>query len=1311
MKQFDKQGATVVSRSARHRVAESHDSEDALQGAEDAEDGREKNPLPVVDPADPLRCIVSGAGLASATTRVVANFKIEAFNKNGQRKTSGGDRFVAAVRGRGNAVYSKVVDQLNGIYLVEFKPNVSGRYQITVSLAGTPLPGSPFTCIVTTPTASSPHCILRGPALLNAIARKEEYFEIQFRDANSQIAHAEDLDVYVDLIDEAEQVEILAARAAEEQAAAEAKVVEEKAATKTKKDARDKEAAKKKEEETKKKAAEAANSPSSPFHARPTQRPAGAEGFIPLLKTHECTVTSSKPLVVRAGLEKGSPRLGQLLPGQRLRLLDVVVMEEDGQKTARASVAIVDVSRGERLDIPCQTNWRDLFTVRPAWLEGVQTPRKQPRPRAMSPQLPFGPRDSRTALDSQEAAKRSHEGDEALEAIGWVTVHKGLRELVTPREELQASERQRHIEQWARRVAVDKSLAVNTVNKFIAGRKHEASLAKSSSHGSTYQTTELAPSSSSSAGPRRKKGDAEVTLVRKSESVYLQELHSDPKGIGFAFGGVEPGRLHAKGALIETHKVHYSIAVCGVYRFHVGLRHDGVELPGSPFLLHVTAGPASALSTRVPTEVLPLAGVVGDKGGCELLLQACDKMGNRCTSGSAAVACFAGSKERQVDTVVVDNNDGTYLLRMRSKYSGTFDVHVAIDGLDVIGSPIPMRLLSQNPDLTQTQLEGEGLQKATAGNSTKFFLGFRDQYGNAADPGSTMVLGMSLLRQFEDSTQGKNSSKAEKAAIAERWRQEPSHQYELIADKEFDDKLEVRYTPTLAGNLELYIWILRPENKAMGGAGRELLHSTPFLVQCAAGKAHTGGSSVKGFTRLEVVTDSRGKAPSGSKTSATPKRSPARDQKSSYEDSVDVYAGEPILVRPRIRDRLGNPTAAPEGTLSVDLELPDGSKEEMKLVTTIRSGLTNYEIRYEPRRTGRYQMHVNLKDAPIEGSPVRFECIPNYPDVAKSRCILPTDTPALLSHKDYYITVITCDRCGNQLDHGGASVSGRLQSANLPPQQSVMLDCVDLEDGTYQLKINLQSASDLKVIITIDKDRQGEGGGEFSPIPMTFVNLEALNKKAAKQAKQEAMKEQAASEGRFWSMGTSGGDEEITLTPGLLSSPNEMLLPQEDSMGSTTPKSAHDSMENPLSAGDSAGKANAKLKKAGEGIVQGFGSTDGRRGKVSGVAIVSDAATSVAKETATKDAKRSPAQMSIGTSGTSGTSAGASMGSEGSASGSNSKIKKASEAILQGFGSSDGRRGKVTAVAIVADAAKEKSSKLKGQASASDVRAADSAKR
>ena len=36
---------------------------------------------------------------------------------------------------------------------------------------------------------------------------------------------------------------------------------------------------------------------------------------------------------------------------------------------------------------------------------------------------------------------------------------------------------------------------------------------------------------------------------------YRDELSSDPSKIGFAFGGVEPGRLHAGGRLIDTHKV------------------------------------------------------------------------------------------------------------------------------------------------------------------------------------------------------------------------------------------------------------------------------------------------------------------------------------------------------------------------------------------------------------------------------------------------------------------------------------------------------------------------------------------------------------------------------------------------------------------------------------------------------------------------------------------------------------------------------------------------------------------------------------
>ena len=47
------------------------------------------------------------------------------------------------------------------------------------------------------------------------------------------------------------------------------------------------------------------------------------------------------------------------------------------------------------------------------------------------------------------------------------------------------------------------------------------------------------------------------------------ELKSDPQGIGFGFGGVEPGTLHARGELHEVHSVYCSImhpVRCGTAR-------------------------------------------------------------------------------------------------------------------------------------------------------------------------------------------------------------------------------------------------------------------------------------------------------------------------------------------------------------------------------------------------------------------------------------------------------------------------------------------------------------------------------------------------------------------------------------------------------------------------------------------------------------------------------------------------------------------------------------------------------------------------
>ena len=1217
-------------------------------------------------PTKPALCKVTGTCLREAIARELATFTIEAYDETGKRQTHGGDNFLVAIRGRGagEKVRAKVIDNQDGRYAVGFKPLTSGKYLISISLLGEPLADSPFLCLVSTRTASAPHCVLRGKSLLHATARKEETFELEFRDAQGRAAHAEDIDVFVEICDS----ETAAAVAAyEEQAAIAAKsnprIPESspgkqasvaKSMTNSPKPGpeRGMQASRPRSMSTEvlgapgvgtaattaataaaatigatakpttasakpaittttanakpaittaiasakppKKGAGAAavqaiSQDMGSVVAPPTSRPPGLAGFVPLLHTFECLVTSRKPLVVRSGLELESEKLGQLYPGQRLTLLECVHTVEDGQPAVRASVALADENDGPELDLPARYDWRDAHVVRPQWLENVPTPRakspgRTPRSpgsatRPVEPPLPlpshengspfrsgtfapFGhytatagpsssgssssrrrssatPRTPRTPTkpssaqsspvwaSSDQSSPVWASSDQAIatasappsssfhastsqtasdmpkpfpadpaprsspprgrgaatprQPIGWVTVHKGGRELVTPRGVLPAGERRQHQIMWARRVAVDRRfggdamLAMQASKAVGAGRLGKVATAVALPMVDTH---------------KRSKSTASY------QSVYANELASDPKRIGFAFGGVDPGRLHAHGQIIEVHNVHYSIAMCGTYRLHVALRHDGVQLPGSPFVLKVSAGPASALTTAVLAHMLPLRGVVGNssESGCRVVLKASDMMGNACEAGGATIVCSGGDKKIEILSRVVDNNDGTYLLEWRSKVAGVFDAHVSVDGVPILGSPMPLTLTSEPPDLKQSELIGSGLTKAVAGKPADFRIKFKDRFGNAAQPSANLKFEMAMLPPVEGF---EKKDRAEKTIIADRWKSAVAHP---IEGTWHGAEFEVKYVAEVAGDLELHVWCCAEDDDK-----RVALPLSPFETHCAAGRAHVRGSSVEGFTRLDPNAEGRGKG-NGLKQQATAqKRSQKRELRSTYEDSNEILAGEPIVVRPRIRDKLGNNTAAAEGALSVTLTTPEGTELELMPNISIRSGLTNYDVRYEPQLAGRYAMHVRLAGAPIAGSPVDFECIPNLPDIGRSSYELPTDpecpiSNALFSQRKYSILLTVKDRCGNRVDHGGAAVAGRLQSANLPPNQEALLEVEDHEDGTYDISMFLKGACDPKVIISLDKDRQGEGGGEFAPIAMSFVSEEALKTRQAKEA-------------------------------------------------------------------------------------------------------------------------------------------------------------------------------------------------------------------
>ena len=84
----------------------------------------------------------------------------------------------------------------------------------------------------------------------------------------------------------------------------------------------------------------------------------------------------------------------------------------------------------------------------------------------------------------------------------------------------------------------------------------------------------------------------------------------------------------------------------------------------------------------------------------------------------------------------------------------------------------------------------------------------------------------------------------------------------------------------------------------------------------------------------------------------------------------------------------------------VSLSQPQSEETvELKPTMHIRSGLTHYDVRFEPQLMGLYALNVLLWGAPIAGCPVVFECISNQPDVGKSTYVLPTDIPQLFSHR------------------------------------------------------------------------------------------------------------------------------------------------------------------------------------------------------------------------------------------------------------------------------------------------------------------------
>ena len=603
-------------------------------------------------------------------------------------------------------------------------------------------------------------------------------------------------------------------------------------------------------------------------------------------------------------------------------------------------------------------------------------------------------------------------------------------------------------------------------------------------------------------------GEAASKKEKYEPTSFAHEMNIDP--LGFAFGGVDPGTLHAHGKLVKVHSVHYSVGLAGEYKLHVGLRQQMAPLPGSPFHLVVEPGYAYPASSKLPAASLPLKGVADQEWQHGLTFVTADILGNACTRGGGKLTMKLSKNKDEheaapVEFSIIDNNNGTYELKWKSTKAGAYHVDVLMDGAHVGGSPINLTVRSASPAVEQMEVRGLGMTKAVAGEKAGLLLRVADRFGNKFESGSQVFpykLGL-MLSPF--GVQGTDKAADKKVKMAEKKpegdakrqkgvvREEEKKQVSLPFEGRMNGSVyEIDYVAQEAGTMDLQIWATKLDDVGAEDT-REMLPGSPFTVHVSEGNAAAEGSFVG-------------------------------DVEASKEGGGFVAGGH-VVLRPQIRDQFGNASAAAEGTLSayhvwnLKPEMVGGEPEEELSAPKASKELGKYELVVEPTKAGLHHVHIRLHGQDISGSPVSFSVTPAGP--ASSKCKLnrtqpPEDEP-LMEKSPIAILVTLFDKFGNQLDRGGIRVDAKASGVGVSPAK-----VEDNKDGTYTVTMTAGPAGEIKVIVRID-------GNDLAPMILTAQKPreeEEANEADAKDSAVDAQESAPASDPKGSGKDKAGGKDD-----------------------------------------------------------------------------------------------------------------------------------------------------------------------------------------
>ena len=103
----------------------------------------------------PAKSVALGRNLGHATARSPAEFEVEARNAAERPSKQGGDQIKVKFSAPANTTVATVSEQPEGRYKVEYVAPIAGTYQLSVTMNGEHVQGSPFKLVVTLPRAQA----------------------------------------------------------------------------------------------------------------------------------------------------------------------------------------------------------------------------------------------------------------------------------------------------------------------------------------------------------------------------------------------------------------------------------------------------------------------------------------------------------------------------------------------------------------------------------------------------------------------------------------------------------------------------------------------------------------------------------------------------------------------------------------------------------------------------------------------------------------------------------------------------------------------------------------------------------------------------------------------------------------------------------------------------------------------------------------------------------------------------------------------------------------------------------------------------